>query len=162
MKSPDFKMPTLKQQLKMLPDCTGHSPQPQQFDQSAQAWSLESAQATKKAAKLWDIYLSENVDAFFSFIEAEPPTSLVLYRLLRLALCADNPEKPSQMGKAKAQAFEQKLEPLQILLLEAWAKNKVGPKKKSKELFARQFHKSDLAKSFGASLTWVRRSLRNQ
>lgn len=161
MKSPEFKMPTMKQQLKMLPDCKGHSPQPQQFDQSAQAWSSESAEATKKAAKLWDTYLPENVDEFFSLIEADPPTPLVLYRLLRLALCADNPEKPSQMGKAKAQAFDQKLEPLLILLLEAWAKNKVGPKK-SKELFARHFHKSDLAKSFGASVTWVRRSLRNQ
>jgi hypothetical protein len=156
------KKPTLKQQHKTLLNFEGHSPQPQQFDAGAQAWTSESVEATQQAKKLWEVYLSENIEEFFRLIGSEPPTALVLHRLLLLAHWSDNPDKPSQLGKAKSAALAQKLAPLKILLLEEWAKNKVAPKKKNMDDFANDFHESEHAKSLGASLTWIRKCLRNQ
>ena len=147
------KKPTAKQVKKSLLQFKDHVHQPQDFDPASQAWTVASIKATEDAGDMLKAWDTLDTKEFCLALESAPPSALAVHRLIGLALSEENPEKTSQLGKAKAK----KLAPVKAQILAAWGAEKDAGIKKSKHHFATVW-----APKHGLAVTTVQLWLRNK
>jgi hypothetical protein len=94
------------------------------------------AEAQTQAADLFEAYRNHGFGDLVQYIDAHPPSAYAVAMVIRLAEASDDPDKPSRLGKQKAEKVWG--EPKKMAL-HAWGENNTSGKYKSKSQFAEKF-----------------------
>lgn len=104
------------------------------------------AEARAHAADMFEAYQNQDIGEFVQYLEAHPPSPVAIFLVIQLAESADDPDKPSKLGKLKWEKLYGK-QKAGVLL--AWSQYQTG-KNLSKNHFVQMY-----AKSLAASGTTI-------